>query len=251
MLNPSTKSRRLLLCAPSYFSRATSTIPAITQPRRLEVERKFPINKKNVVYIASNNWETRLKGHEYLGKQTTHDIYYDKEGMLFSKGVYVRQRNNKWEAKVRTGGDFTNSAFREVDGIDAVKEVIERSLGLNGGNDYRHDIEDMLTPCADFVTERDSWMLDGKFKVDVDMTDFGHSVGEVELTSILPSNVCGSIERGKASESKMKEKMDQEIEGFMKRYPDAFPAGRAVGKLTAYFEKFGWNVARVLQQEHL
>jgi hypothetical protein len=39
----------------------------------------------------------------------------------------------------------------------------------------------MLKPYAEFVTERESWMINGRFKVDVDITDFGYIVGEVEL----------------------------------------------------------------------
>jgi len=34
--------------------------------------------------------------------------------VLFSKGVYIRRRNGHWEAKIRTGGNFINSAFTEV-----------------------------------------------------------------------------------------------------------------------------------------
>ena len=154
------------------------------QIRRLEVERKFLVTPIAVSCLRSNSGGSRFKKHESLGKQTTQDTYYDRNGLLFSKGVYIRRRNGHWEAKIRTGGDFINLAFTEVDGNNAVKEVVEQNLTVSADG---LSIEEMLEPCADFVTERESWIMDGRFKVDVDTTDFGHMVGEVELTGTLRS----------------------------------------------------------------
>lgn len=201
--------------------------------RRIEVERKFLVTPVSLSYLRSNGGDSRFKKHESLGKQTTHDIYYDRDSSLFSKGIYIRRRNGDWEAKIRTGGDFINSAFTEIDGSDLVKKVVERNLvvstdGLN--------IEELLEPCADFVTERESWILDDKFKVDVDATNFGHTVGEVELThTVSVHDEHGEIEEEK--EKELREKMDREIEAFMQGYPQAFPAGRPLGKLSAYFQQ--------------
>jgi hypothetical protein len=74
----------------------------------------------------------------------------------------------------------------EVDGNNAIKEVIEQNLtvfidGLN--------IEEILEPCAEFVTERESWMMDGKFKVE-------HSKEEEER-------------------EKLKQEIDYDIKAFM------------------------------------
>ena len=82
-------------------------------------------------------------------------------------------------------------------------------------------------------------MIDGRFKVDVDTTDFGHIIGEGELTRTLQ---CANGEHGEEEEEKgkkLKEKMDQEIKAFMQSYPQAFPAGRPLGKLSAYFHRLG------------
>ncbi|RMD40162.1 hypothetical protein DV735_g4949, partial [Chaetothyriales sp. CBS 134920] len=194
--------------------RFASTQPARPQTRRLEVERKFLATPVAISYLRSNEG-SRFQKHESLGRQTTHDTYYDRDGLLFSRGVYVRRRNGHWEAKVRTGGDYLNSAFTEVDGVGAVKEVIKQNL-------------------ADAAVARESWMLDGRFKVDIDTTDFGHTVGEVELTATLGDN---DSEAGQEDEEKLKEKMDQDITAFMQSHPQAFPAGRPLGKLSAYFDK--------------
>jgi hypothetical protein len=47
----------------------------------------------------------------------------------------------------------------EVDGNNAVKEVIEQNLAISAD---RLDIGEMLEPCAEFVTDRESWIMDGR-----------------------------------------------------------------------------------------
>ncbi|KAH8814408.1 hypothetical protein F5882DRAFT_513192 [Hyaloscypha sp. PMI_1271] len=125
----------------------------LVQIRRLEVERKFLVTPITVSYLRSNSGGSRFKKHESLGKQTTQDTYYDRNGLLFSKGVYICRRNGHWEAKIRTDGNFINSAFTEVDGNNAVKEVIEQNLTISTGG---LSIEEMLEPYANFLTERES-----------------------------------------------------------------------------------------------
>jgi thiamine-triphosphatase len=75
-------------------------------------------------------------------------------------------------------------------------------------------------------------MINGRFKVDVDTIDFGHIIGEVELTRTLQ---YANGEHGEEEEKELKEKMDQEIKAFMQSYPQAFPARRPLGKPSAYF----------------
>ncbi|OBT71264.1 hypothetical protein VF21_09931 [Pseudogymnoascus sp. 05NY08] len=229
MLNVSTGSRHAFLGISYYFRRAASTHPDKAQIRRLEVEHKFIVTPAAASYLRSNGGGSRFSKYESLGKQSTHDIYYDRGGLLFSKGVYVRRRNGNWEAKIRTGGDFINSAFAEIDGNNAVNEIIKQNF-----SDFADGaaIEEILTPCAEFATDRESWMIDGKFKVDVDKTDFGHTVGEVELTRTLEY-----VNEEEEKLKELKEKMDQEIKLFMQSYPQAFPVGRPVGKLSAYFQQ--------------
>jgi thiamine-triphosphatase len=121
----------------------------------------------------------------------------------------------------------------EIDGNNAVKEVIKQNLTVSADG---LGIEEILEPCAEFVTERESWIIDGRFKVDVDTTDFGHIIGEVELTRTLQ---YANGEHGEEEEKGLREQMDQEIKAFMQSYPQAFPAGRPLGKLSAYFQRLG------------
>ncbi|KFY37959.1 hypothetical protein V495_06830 [Pseudogymnoascus sp. VKM F-4514 (FW-929)] len=231
MLNVFTGSRHASPRISSYFRKAASTHPDKVHTRRLEVERKFKATPAAHSYLRSNGGGSRFNQYENLGKQTTNDIYYDRDGLLFSKGVYIRRRNGHWEAKIRAGGGFINSAFVEIDGNNAVKEIIKQNLSDSADG---AGIEEILKPCAEFATDRESWMIDGKFKVDVDKMDFGHTVGEVELTRTLEY-----VNEEEEKLKELKEKMDQEIKLFMQSYPQAFPVGRPVGKLSAYFDRLG------------
>jgi thiamine-triphosphatase len=67
--------------------------------------------------------------------------------------------------------------------------------------------------------------------VDVDTTDFGHVVGEVELTRNLQHA------DGEDKEAILRDQMDQEVRDFMQSCPQAFPVGRPLGKLSAYFKQ--------------
>jgi thiamine-triphosphatase len=80
-----------------------------------------------------------------------------------------------------------------------------------------------LKKIAEFRTKRESWDIDG-FKVVIDRADFGHRVGGVEL--------CGEV--GEDSK-KAGVEMDRRIEEFMKEHAWAFPVGKAMGKLSAYW----------------
>ncbi|KAN0116781.1 hypothetical protein V8E51_002758 [Hyaloscypha variabilis] len=192
MLNVSTGGRHVFPRISYYFNKVASTYSGRVQIRRLEVERKFLVTLVTVSYLRSN-----------------------------SGG----------EAKIRTGGDFINSAFIEVNSNNIVKGVIEQNLTISIDG---LSIEEILEPCAEFVTERESWIIDGRFKVNVDITDFRHIVREVELTRTLRS---ANSEHSKEEEEreKLKQEMDHDIKAFIQSYPQAFPAGRPLGKLSAYF----------------
>jgi thiamine-triphosphatase len=89
-------------------------------------------------------------------------------------------------------------------------------------------IEEILEPCAKFVTERESWIIDGRFKVNVDTTDFGHIVREVELTETFRS--ANSEHSEEKEGEKLKQEMDQDIKAFMQSYPQSIPGWTAPWK---------------------
>ncbi|OJK00818.1 hypothetical protein ASPACDRAFT_42309 [Aspergillus aculeatus ATCC 16872] len=179
----------------------------------LEVERKFCHLAVDKLHLTS--------GHPpfhrllYRGTQTFHDIYYDSDDFLSTRGVWVRQRNNTWQAKIRRGGDYSNSKFEELSTPASISAYLAE---LTGG------------------TRTDATNQFG-LNADGDVTDLGHTVGEVELElrwDCRDDRPKIDVERRRAA--KMAE-MDERIMVFMRRYHWAFCAGVPKGKLTAYFER--------------
>lgn len=122
-----------------------------------------------------------------------------------------------------------------------------------------------LKTVARFRTIRDRWLADGEFEIAVDRTCFGHVVGEVEFVGEvgveggemvgLKGEGMGELVLGGKDgvvqgerEGVEREKMvglaadfaASKVERFMERYAWAFERGEGKGKLTAYFERYGW-----------
>lgn len=131
-----------------------------------------------------------------------------------------------WEAKIRKGGDRTNSQLEELTDTKNIAAAVRKITGVSVGEEGEFGLHKM----AEFVTIREQWVVDGEFGVVRDRTDFGHEVGEVELQVEVHGDMREEEKRRVMGE------MDGRIGGFMERYGWAFGEGRAVGKLTAYFE---------------
>ena len=198
----------------------------------LEVERKFcSLAVKN---LASNTGQPAFKNIRALAQKTIDDVYYDNSsGSLISAGIYVRQRNGLWEAKVRRGGDYTNSMFEELTGTEPVRGCV---MDVIGKKDCEKD-HFGLKPIATLSTDRQSWIADNEFKIVLDTMNFGHSVGEIELQEEVQFTATADSPIEQQKREKMKE-MDKRIEEFMDRYSWAFHLGVPKGKLTAYFELY-------------
>lgn len=262
----------------------------------LEVERKFAPTAQSIHLLLTghngNSSDNIPPFKSLLPQGTVHfeDIYYDTPTKdLENTGIWLRLRRHfhdhgdqhphppaeeqstgKWQAKVRLGGNYTNSAFQELTDEDEIVALLNShtlSLGPDGG-----DGELLLLPQQDgqggaattssspsiwqvsarFVSHRDTFLVDDTFTVILDKTDFGHVVGEVELEKKVTVTVAGSKQGAAGPGSggeveKQDEKvdglpvshviaqMDQEIDDFMRRHEWAFPPGKPVGKLSAYF----------------
>ncbi|KAK6823390.1 hypothetical protein RU639_006022 [Aspergillus parasiticus] len=168
----------------------------------------------------------------YCGKHSFHDIYFDNTGVLCSKGVWVRQRDGCWQAKIRRGGDYNNSKFEELSAPEQISEYLEELTGVRNTESNNFGLKHM----ASFTTTRESWKADKNFRVVQDVTNFGHTVGEVELEYYLEQEGGSRSGITQFKVSKMAD-MDARIGAFMKRYSWAFCPGVPKGKLTACFEK--------------
>lgn len=196
----------------------------------LEVERKF--RALAVQELTSSNGNPPFKSIRSLGQQVIHDVYYDRSSLLCSSGLWVRQRNGKWEAKVKKGGNLTNSRFEELSDPRDISKCIQKITGVGCMEQDQFGLERIAT----LSTIRKSWIADDEFQIVLDSMDFGHTVGEVELQhqKEFADTMSMSIEQQK--QSTMQE-MDIKIAKFMERYSWAFSPGVPKGKLTAYFER--------------
>jgi thiamine-triphosphatase len=196
----------------------------------LEVERKFC--SLAVKDLASNTGHPAFKNIRALAQQTIHDVYYDNSsGSLISAGIWVRQRNGFWEAKVKKGGDYTNSMFEELTGTELVRRCVIDVIGKKNCEKGHFGLDAI----AALSTVRQSWIADNEFKIVFDSMNFGHTVGEVELQEEVQFTATANSSIEQQKREKMKE-MDRRIEMFLDRYSWAFHLGVPKGKLMAYFE---------------
>lgn len=155
----------------------TKTLGKRALTSKLEVERKFvptSLLKKYVSETAevANITLSPTESHNStisLIRQTRKrvmDKYFDRDGQLEAKGIWVRWRREQttkhdgtdaapaqgcWEAKIKDSGDFINSQFVEVKGKDAVEDLLEH-VGIGR---TVHDLRFELG----FVADRVSWKV--------------------------------------------------------------------------------------------
>ncbi|KAL9027703.1 MAG: hypothetical protein Q9196_003818 [Gyalolechia fulgens] len=190
----------------------------MTAKRLLEVESKFGFRPTLITTLRSNAGNPAFKRLEALGTHNFTDTYYDRHDVLSTNGIWLRQRvdnnNNSaiLEAKVRVSGDFARSTFHEVTDGKIIADLI-RPHFPQFSEEREHCGVGLL---AEFMTTRQKFHADGKFAIMLDSTDFGHSVGEVELMA---------EDEGKAH---------REIDAFMRQYPWFFRRSRCEGKLAVY-----------------
>lgn len=199
-------------------------VPRSVNILKLEVERKF--SSLAVYPLTRDGGHPPFHSLKSLSDRTLHDIYYDHSHLLSSSGIWVRQRNGNWQAKIRKGGDFKDSRFEETSDVNDIAKHVRELTGFAQPDSAFFG----LSPTADITTYRKSWKADDKFKIVLDRTDFGHVVGEVELEKEVDI-------QDRCHMNKVMTVMDHEIAQFMRRYAWAFTSGTPTGKLSAYFAR--------------
>lgn len=209
----------------------------------LEIERKFP---KFTPLFSNNAGHPAFTSLERLPDHRFTDLYLDDHGHLMNRGIYVRLRDGEYEAKIAFSANHDGptanqynmaktTTMKEIKGKQAVQEYISEHVKIESGfwrKKCRSVTIEELEKVAGFVTEREAWLADNEFLVVMDQTCFGHKVGEVEYAGEVELKSDGDKEEQvKVAEEKMA--------AFMEKYAWAFEQGKAKGKLTAYFDKYG------------
>ncbi|KAF6221235.1 hypothetical protein HO133_002090 [Letharia lupina] len=202
----------------------------------LEIEQKFSFTLANAAILSRKGGFPPFKTLGDFRSQTFRDTYYDSQNKLSNAGLWLRKRHlhadpahphtpspgdaPEWEAKQSMqGGSFLRSTFSETRDRSRILELVRLHFPdqISG---FRDDFG--LDAIAGFETRRLTLLADEKFTVVLDVTDFGHVVGEVELMA---------EDAGEAH---------ADIDAFFEEYAWFFDTSNPKGKLTAYFEKFGY-----------
>lgn len=210
----------------------------------LEIEQKFPFILAYLPLFRANLGRPPFQSLLLLPPLSFHDTYYDRAHILSSSGLWVRKRDSVWEAKQRLsttpttiafdnnnnnnnnnedeneekGDIYARTALQEETCPRAIHAMVRARIPDAPGAEQAFGLEVL---CA-FRTERERALVDGRFRVVLDRTCFGHVVGEVEIEG-------EDAVRG-----------HEEIGEFRRRYGWFFGGDAdGKGKLTAYFERFG------------
>ena len=165
------------------MSMATDSDTPPTRPQLIEVERKFHLPDT----AALEDHLSQL-GASLIASSSFTDIYYDtSECHLALSDHWLRQRGNKWELKCAPPNhrnnreDQRNTQYAEYDCPGKIANILSDLLGDSGKKDLSQTLESLgCEVLAKYTTVRRTYSLDD-MTVDLDTTDFGYSVGEIEV----------------------------------------------------------------------
>jgi len=192
----------------------------------IEVEIKIP--------STDGNYDALTKDAEFQKEIKMHDVYFDTDNYsLTSRDMWLRERNGSFELKIPLHGMDT-IATRQVDQYRELENEKEIRGFLNMGE--ASDFKDLLAkkgykPVIDMTTIRKKYR-NGEFTIDIDTTDFGFNLAEVEVL------VKNESEASKAQERIFK---FVRIHGFT-------PANKMGGKVIEYLRRKNRKHLQVLVQ---
>lgn len=140
----------------------------------IEVEKKFALSEENIKKIEDTA--------EFVKEITNHDIYYDtKDYKLSKEDKWFRNRDGRFEIKIPIKNKNARriNIYKEVTDLEKISEYIglkklsededfEKNLKLNG-----------FQVLLDIKTLRKRFKIEGAI-IDVDKTDYGYNVCEIE-----------------------------------------------------------------------
>lgn len=181
--------------------------------KMIEVEKKFTVNDT----VLGN---LKLLGARLRKESTFTDIYYDNPNyVLTSNNFWLRQREGLWQLKSPVGGRSTNetlvnSSYKESElEMDILKLLLPIFCNTDDDKIYFKNqlsfIDDADKQCSILIevlrhlnckpfcqitTRRQTYEL-GEFNIDLDLTDTGYQVGEIELLSDGEENISSMAKK--------------------------------------------------------
>lgn len=139
----------------------------------IEVEKKFIVSQDELARLTA--------GAHLLGEEKHTDVYYDTpDHSLTKRSVWLRERSGKFELKFPLNADLRAKGVTSYDEIED-DLLIARKLGFPTEEKLGQAITALgYRSFATITTTRTKYEKEG-FHIDVDDTDFGHSVVEIEV----------------------------------------------------------------------
>ena len=158
----------------------------------IEVERKFSITTDCLLRLNAI-------GASLMKENTFTDIYYDDRLYTLTRsGIWLRRRNSSWEMKVKNN-DYQSmtTMFREVSEDHKIIAYLETFFEMTESKRYTdvselvNDLE--LVEFATLTTNRMTYSHP-ECTIDLDLTDFGFQVGEIEVMVSEESRIPAALD---------------------------------------------------------
>nr|CAG8463320.1 11350_t:CDS:1 [Entrophospora candida] len=220
----------------SSFSQQQQSSP---QNSHFEIERKFTFDLERIPILESNKGPIKFQSIKFLYSKSFTDVYYDdddKNYPLSTQDIWLRERDGKWECKTPMNLTPSMDSYHELVTHQEIDKYLNKKLtpsSSSNDDDFSSRISFKnriinrygLNEFCRITTTRKHYFVDEEFTLDLDTTDFGHHIGELEL-------VVGNEEDVPKAEFR--------IAQFLKKHDWFFDTTSEVvmGKLTAYIMKF-------------
>lgn len=147
----------------------------------IEVEKKFNLTDEQERKL--------LDGAEFLGGKEFTDTYYDDgQYSLTTKDIWLRSRDGRFELKVPMNvaiEERVTDRYRELE----VDQEIAAHLKLPGHKTLADELQEAgYWSFVTITTSRKKYKKDG-YSIDVDATDFGYNIVEIEFMTDEESKI--------------------------------------------------------------
>ncbi len=139
----------------------------------IEVEKKFILKSEDI--------ERLIQGAAFISEKTFTDTYYDSADFaLTTKDIWLRQRDDRFELKVPLNESNQIRILDQYEEYETESEI-RQILKLPESGNFKQDLQNRgYQPFVTLVTTRKKYKK-GEFIIDLDVIDFGYSIGEIEL----------------------------------------------------------------------
>jgi len=138
-----------------------------------EVEKKF--------ILTPDQEKALIKGAEFLGEKKFTDIYYDDLNyILTGQDLWLRSRDGKFELKIPMNKKLKERVSDQYKELETDAEILQYFEPGSKSTLAEFMAKNEFNPFCKIVTTRRKYKKDG-FGIDLDITDFGFTVAEIEL----------------------------------------------------------------------